>query len=107
MFLLEKINKSSNFLNKYNLLNEQRLIKLFNLKKMKFYNKDLKNNTLIEIPSITNFFMLFADIKSDLVRRNLIKSLKKYYKNEKFLYTSIKYNHKLFEEKDTGEDLSG
>ena len=43
--------------------------------------------------------MLFADIKSDLVNRNLIKSLKKYYKKEKFLFPSIKSNHKLFEEK--------
>ena len=43
---------------------------------MIFNNKDLKNNTLIEIPSITNFFMLFSDIKNKSVNRSLIKSLK-------------------------------
>ena len=53
---------------------------------MKFKNKDIKNNTLIEIPSITNFFMLFADLNNNLINRNLIKSLKIYYKNEKYFF---------------------
>ena len=65
---------------------------------MKFKNKDIKNNTLIEIPSITNFFMLFADLNNNLINRNLIKSLKIYYKNEKYLFPSINSKHKSFEE---------
>ncbi len=98
-FLLDYIDKRSSFLKKYILLNEKKLIKLFNSKKMIFKNKDLKNNSLIEIPSITNFFMLFSDIKNKSVNRSLIKSLKRYCKNEKYLFPSIKPNHKLFEEK--------
>ena len=99
VFLLDQINKRSSFLKKYILLNEKKLIKLFNPKKMTFKNKDLKNNTSIEIPSITNFFMLFSDLKNKSVNKNLIKSLKKYCKNENYLFPSINSRHKSFEEK--------
>ena len=43
---------------------------------MKFKNKDLRNNISVEIPSITNFFMLFADLNNNLINKVLIKSLK-------------------------------
>ena len=43
---------------------------------MTFKNKDLKNNFLTEIPSITNFFMLFSDLKNKSVNKSLIKGLK-------------------------------
>ena len=99
VFLLDQIDKRSSFLKKYILLNEKKLIKLFNSKKMTFKNKDLKNNTSIEIPSITNFFMLFSDLKNKSVNKNLIKSLKKYCKNENYLFPSINSRHKSFEEK--------
>ena len=72
-FLLNYINKESSFLKNYIQLNEKNLIKLYNSKKMKFKNKDLKNNALIEIPSITNFFMLFSDLKNKSVNKSLIK----------------------------------
>ena len=75
---------------------------------MKFKNKDLKNDTSIEIPSITNFFMLFADLNNNLINRGLIKSLKKYYKNEKYFFPSISSKHKSFEGKEvTGGDRYG
>ena len=99
VFLLEKININSVILKKYISLNEKKLIKLFNSKKMKFKNKDLKNNTLIEMSSVTNFFMLFADIKDKIINKDLIKSLKKYYKNDKYLFSSVSSNHNTFEEK--------
>ncbi len=98
-FLLNYINKESSFLKNYIQLNEKNLIKLYNSKKMKFKNKDLKNNALIEIPSITNFFMLFSDLKNKSVNKSLIKSLKRYCKNEEYLFPSISSSHKLFEEK--------
>ena len=66
---------------------------------MIFKNKDLKNNTFTKIPSITNFFMLYSDLKNKTVNRNLIKSLKKYCKKEKYLFPSISPDHKSFEEK--------
>ena len=98
-FLLEYIGKRSSSLKKYIHLNERKLVKLFNSKKMTFKNKDLKNNISVEIQSITNFFMLFADLNNNLINRGLIKSLKRYYKNEKYLFPSISSKHKSFEEK--------
>ncbi len=98
-FLLGLIGKKNSSFKKYILLNESKLIKLFNLKKMKFKNKDLKNNTEIVIPSITNFFMLYADLNNNQINTQLIKSLKKYYKNDKYFFPSISSNHKSFEDK--------
>ncbi len=98
-FLLGLIGKKNSSFEKYILLNESKLIKLFNLKKMKFKNKDLKNNTEIEIPSITNFFMLYADLNNNQINTQLIKSLKKYCKNDKYFFPSISSNHKSFEDK--------
>ncbi len=98
-FLLDQIDKKSSLLKKYIILNEKKLIKLFNSKKMIFKNKDLKNNIIINIPSVTNYFMLFADLKDKSVNRGLIKSLKKYCKDEKYLFPSISSSHKSFEER--------
>ena len=98
-FLLDYINESNSFLKKYIILNEKKLIKLFNSKKMTFKNKDLKNNTTVKVPSITNFFMLFSDLKNKSVNTSLIKSLKKYCENERYLFPSISSKHKSFEEK--------
>ena len=98
LFLLQQLNMKSTELQEYTKLNEKKLIKLFNVKKMTFFNKDIKNNTLIETPSITNFFMLFADLENISINKSLIKNLKKHSMN-KFLFPSIKPNHKSFEEK--------
>ncbi len=98
LFLLQQLNIKGTELQEYTKLNEKKLIKLFNIKKMTFFNKDIKNNTLIETPSITNFFMLFADIENISINKSLIKNLKKHSMN-KFLFPSIKPNHKSFEEK--------
>ncbi len=97
--ILEKIDIQCKDLKKYTSLNEKKLIKLFNVHKMTFKNKDLRNKSLIEIPSITNYFMLFADLKSDSINKNLVKSLKKYCKREKYLLPTINSDHKSFEEK--------
>ena len=43
--------------------------------------------------------MLFADLNNNLINRGLIKSLKKYYKDEKYFFSSISSKHKSFEEK--------
>ena len=76
-YLLRCIDKRNSSITKYILLNESKLVKLFNSKKMTFKNKDIRNNSLVAIPSITNFFMLFADLNNNSINRLLIKSLKK------------------------------
>ena len=60
---------------------------------------DLKNKKKIFIPSITNYFLLFADLNNPLINKKIIKNLKKYNKNHKYVFSSIKPNHKTFEEK--------
>ena len=99
-FLLRCIDKRNSFIKKYILLNESKLIKLFDSKKMTFKNKDIRNNSLVAIPSITNFFMLFADLNNNLINRNLIKSLKIYYKkSEKKLKLFLFFSKNKFSEK--------
>ncbi len=51
------------------------------------------------IPSITNYFVLFADLNNDKINKKLIKNLKKHNSKEKYFFSSIKPNHKSFEEK--------
>ena len=43
--------------------------------------------------------MLFADLDNDKINAELIKSLKRYCKKEKYLFPSINSDHKSFEEK--------
>ena len=85
-FSVKYIGKRNSSIKKYILLNESKLIKLFNSKKMTFKNKDIRNNNLVAIPSITNFFMLFADLNNNSINRSLIKSLQKY-NNIKYLFS--------------------
>ena len=56
---------------------EKQLTKLYDSKKDIFYAYDVKNKKKIIVPSITNFFILYADIKNNLLNKKIIKSLKK------------------------------
>ena len=40
---------------------------IFSLINERLKNKDIKNNSLVAIPSITNFFMLFADLNNNSI----------------------------------------
>ena len=64
-----------------------------------FFSFDLRNKKKISVPSITNYFVLFADINSHKINDVLIKNLKKHNVKEKYFFSSIKPNHKSFEEK--------
>ena len=75
------------------------MLKLYKKKQNFFYSLDYKNKSLIKVPSITNYFILFADLKDKKINKKIIKSLKKYNQNEKYIFSSIKPNHKTFEEK--------
>ena len=78
---------------------EKQLLKLYKKKQNFFFSLDYKNKSLIKVPSITNYFILFADLKNKKINKKIIKSLKKYNQNEKYIFSSIKPNHKTFEEK--------
>ena len=53
----------------------------------------------IIVPSITNYFILFADLKNQSINKKIIKNLKNHNQKEKFLFSSIKPNYERFEEK--------
>ena len=97
--LLDKFNLDQSKISKYIKLSEKNFLKLYDKKKGTFFSKDIKNKKRIYIPSITNYFVLFADLDNSKVNKKLIQNLKKYNINEKYFFSSIKPNHKSFEEK--------
>ena len=99
LILLNKYNIDTSTLTKYIKKSETQIVKLYNSKKNIFYAYDVKNKKKITVPSITNFFILYADINNNLLNKKIIKSLKNYNKGKKYLFSSIKPEHKSFEEK--------
>ena len=97
--LLKKFNLKYKDLQKYISHSENKIIKLYDKKKNNFINFDLKNKKKIRIPSITNYFVLFADLKDKKINNKIIKSLKKHNTKGKFFFSSVKPNHYKFEEK--------
>ena len=78
---------------------ENKIFDLYNEKEKMFFSFDLKNNVEIKIPSLTNFFILFADLNHDDVNTKIIKNLEDFNVNEKYFFTTIKPDHHSFEEK--------
>ena len=97
--LLKKYNLNLSKIDKFIKKSENQIMKLYDFKTKSFFSKDVKNKKKINIPSITNFFVLYADIKNEKFNRQIIKDLKKYNKGIKYIFSSIKPNHKSFEEK--------
>jgi len=97
--LLKKFNLKYRDLQKYISHSEKQIVKLYNKKKNNFINLDLKNKKKITIPSITNYFILFADLKDKKINNKIIKNLKKHNSKENFFFSSVKPNHNTFEEK--------
>ena len=97
--LLDTFGFNKTKIDNYIKLTEKNFLKLYDKKKKTFFSKDIKNNKKIYIPSITNYFVLFADLDNDKINKKLIKNLKKHNLKEKYFFSSIKPNHKSFEEK--------
>ena len=97
--ILNKFNMDTSKLSNYVKVTEKNILKLYDKKKGVFFSKDIRNNKKIYIPSITNYFILFADLDNDLINNKLIKNLKNYNKNDKYFFSSIKPSHNSFEEK--------
>ena len=97
--LLDTFGFNKTKIDNYIKLTEKNFLKLYDKKRKTFFSKDIKNNKKIYIPSITNYFVLFADLKNDKVNKELIQNLKKHNSKEKYFFSSIKPNHKSFEEK--------
>jgi len=97
--LLDVFGLNKNKIDDYIKMTEKNFLKLYDKKRETFFSKDLKNNKKIYIPSITNYFVLFADLNNDKINNKLIKNLKKHNSKEKYFFSSVKPNHKSFEEK--------
>ena len=97
--LLNKFNFNNSKIKNYIKITEKNILKLYDKKRGTFFSKDIKNKKKIEIPSITNYFILFADLNNISINNRLIKNLKKHNDKEKYFFSSIKPNHKTFEEK--------
>ena len=99
IILLKKFNLDSSTIINYVKITEKNILKYFDKKKQTFFCFDLRNKKKIFIPSITNYLILYADIKNSKINDMLIKNLKKHNLKEKYFFSSIKPNHKSFEEK--------
>ena len=97
--LLKKFNLEHKKLQNFVLKSETQIERLYNKKKGIFFNYDIKNNKKIIVPSITNYFILFADLKNQSINKKIIKNLKNHNQKEKYLFSSIKPNYERFEEK--------
>jgi hypothetical protein len=97
--LLDTFSFKKTKIENYTKLMEKNFMKLYDKKRETFFSKDIKNDKKIFIPSITNYFVLFADLNNDKINQKLIKNLKKHNSKEKYFFSSIKPNHKSFEEK--------
>ena len=99
LILLKQFKLNFSNIKKYIGLTEHKIIKLYHHKNNTFICNDIKNRKKIRIPSITNYFLLYADLNNELINKKIIKSLKNYNKNEKYIFSSIRPNHQSFEEK--------
>ena len=97
--LLKMFDLKSNEIETYISRSEKKIVKLYNKKNNSFINIDLKNKKKLTIPSITHYFILFADLRDKKLNNKIIKNLKKHSNQEKYFFSSIKSNHRKFEEK--------
>ena len=97
--LLKIFNFEHKKLEKFIIKSENQIEKLYNEKKGVFTNYDIKNKKKIVVPSITNYFILFADLRNQTINKKIIKNLKNHNQKNKFIFSSIKPNYEKFEEK--------
>lgn len=99
LYLLKKFNLEYKDIQNYIVKSETQIEKLYDKKKKSFVNYDMKNKKKITAPSITNYFILFADLKNTIINKEIIKTLRKHNSKDKFFFSSIKPNNIKYEEK--------
>ncbi len=97
--LLKKFKLNYDKLDLFISKSESEIIKLYDYDRDEFVSKDLNTNKDISIPSITNYFILIADLKNDKLNKKIINNLKNHNLNEKYIFSTIKPDHQTFEEK--------
>jgi alpha,alpha-trehalase len=69
LYLLKKFNLGHKKIEKYVLKSENKIEKLYDKKTKSFVNYDLKYKKKITVPSINNYFILFADLKNNFINK--------------------------------------
>ena len=63
-----------------------------------FFSYDFKNHNLIKVDAISNYFVLFANLKNEDINNKIINKLKKYNSQKKYFFTTVNPKDKTFEE---------
>ena len=78
---------------------ENQILKLYDDNINDFVSKDLKTNLNIVVPSITNYFTLYANLQDDDLNKKIVNNLKNHNINDNYYFSTIKPNHPTFEER--------
>ena len=76
---------------------ENEILKLYDDNINDFVSKDLKTNLNIVVPSITNYFTLFANLEDDELNKKIINNLKNHNINDNYYFSTIKPNHHFYQ----------
>ena len=99
MDVSRKFNLDFSDLNTKISLAEENIIKFYKENEQLFYSYDFKNHNLIKIDAISNYFILFADLKNDKINTEVVNKLKKYNLEKDLIFTTVNPNDVSFEEK--------
>ena len=74
--------------NKIN-LSEESLIKFYKEEEQSFFSYDFRNHNLIKVDAISNYFILFADLKNKEINNKIISKLKKYNSQKEYFFNFL------------------
>ena len=77
---------------------EESLIKFYKDEEHSFFSYDFKNHNLIKVDAISNYFVLFANLRNEDINNKIINKLKKYNSQNEYFFTTVNPKDKTFEE---------
>ena len=80
------------------LKSEESLINFYKDKDQSFFSYDFKNDKLIKVDAISNYFILFANLQNQDINNKVIDKLKKYNSKKEYFFTTVNPKDKTFEE---------
>ena len=77
---------------------EESLIRFYKDEEQSFFSYDFKNHNLIKIDTISNYFVLFANLQNEDINNKIINKLKEYNSQKDYFFTTVNPKDKTFEE---------
>tara|TARA_Y100001958_G_scaffold158462_1_gene156407 strand:+ start:2365 stop:3624 length:1260 start_codon:yes stop_codon:yes gene_type:complete len=77
---------------------EESLIRFYKDEEQSFFSYDFKNHNLIKIDTISNYFVLFANLQNEDINNKIINKLKEYNSQTEYFFTTVNPKDKTFEE---------